>query len=478
MGYCYFSLILLGNMRFAGGNMLGLFLIASIFLYITVIENRERIKNNIVSAVLISSGIVSIYSILQYYGLAGEFSRFKGTAQLPYATLGNRNYVADYLMLCLPFIVSGIERKRKLNIVLIVPVLLTLFLCGSGRTIVAMIAVFFIMSYFRKGVLRYTYLTIVIMILLGGLLIINVRGQTVIKTHVMPRFLIWKVTKDIIKDKPLLGTGIGTFEYYYPEFQKKYFRSNTDSRYKKYAQSPQRANNSYLHLISEQGVLGLVILILFFIWWYKKTGDKNNRYFHTILSALGGVSASAIFGFPFHRPSIILAAAVMMGSVISPSKQPKTYRDKLLVPAGILLVLSLCSFRIVEQISWEMGRRALEKKDYDRALSYIGTAESVSLLPGKLYMLHGRALYGKKRYRQALDYFDRSFLTYRHSHLYLNRGLTYLRLNMPEKALDDLVSSADIIPDLSTVRRTIVSVSKKLGKTDIAARYENMIEKP
>ena len=75
------------------------------------------------------------------------------------------------------------------------------------------------------------------------------------------RLLIWTVTSNIIKDNPLLGVGQDRFKAHYMDYQADYFRNNPGSKYEQVADDNQYAFNEALLAWSENGLIGLILLL-------------------------------------------------------------------------------------------------------------------------------------------------------------------------------------------------------------------------
>jgi O-antigen ligase len=85
---------------------------------------------------------------------------------------------------------SGIEKFRRLRFYILFSVLIVVFFVGTAVTL-----------FYQK------------------------------KDSTNGRLLIWKVSSEMIKDKPVLGHGINTFQAKYMDYQSQYFENNRDSKY-------------------------------------------------------------------------------------------------------------------------------------------------------------------------------------------------------------------------------------------------------
>ncbi|MGA1868100.1 MAG: O-antigen ligase family protein [bacterium] len=102
----------------------------------------------------------------------------------------------------------------------------------------------------------------------------------------LDRALIWRYTSHLIKDFPLMGAGLGTYETVFQQYKPDTFTYRL-SRY-------DHAHNDYLELIAEVGLSGSIPLFLgsvYFLLLLLKKWAKSNNAFSKGMS-LGGIGAS------------------------------------------------------------------------------------------------------------------------------------------------------------------------------------------
>lgn len=114
------------------------------------------------------------------------------------------------------------------------------------------------------------------------------------------RPIYFKNTMELIKSFPLNGSGLGTYIYAYPMFEKKYQPGLLD-----------HAHNDYLELLAESGMVGGASLILFAFGaagYLFERWSKRHDYFvrGVVLGCLGGIVALLIHSltdFNLHIPA-------------------------------------------------------------------------------------------------------------------------------------------------------------------------------
>ena len=138
--------------------------------------------------------------------------------------------------------------------------------------------------------------------------------QLVQSVSVIRRITILKFTALMIKDHPLLGSGIGTYKYNTLRYQAEFFEQEQQNRSLYIIGFANKAHNEYMQIWAELGIIGLGIFIWLMIGYFtyglrfiKKT--KNEYKKGIIIGLMGAVVAvlvDGIFGFPLHLPATVI----------------------------------------------------------------------------------------------------------------------------------------------------------------------------
>jgi O-antigen ligase len=177
--------------------------------------------------------------------------------------------------------------------------------------------------------------------------------RTDIKSIPNHRPHIWRSTLEMIKQRPLLGTGVGTYALYYPEFRS----------YEVY-DTTYLAHNDPLQFWAELGILGPVLFYGFCIAGFMRTAralktpditPQDRTVIASLFCGLGALVIASHVGFPLFNPSILLMTGFMLsvwfvvsGRVLKESVQPCTLKD---VPPAVGKVLIALPFLM---IAWLM----------------------------------------------------------------------------------------------------------------------------
>jgi len=354
MAICALSLFW-SDSPFISLKELPLFL-AGPLLYFIVVNNvhNEKQISRIISAILIIGGLFGIYGIFQYNGI--DFAFWIGN----YA-----GYFAEYLIIPLPIAISlFFVCKNKIEKILLligvlamVGALLVTLTRGPylaiGISLIFMIGVF-IFSGGKRYIQKNKKLPILILIVIivavfivviptplnkSGTIISNIKERTSIARLSTDfafdrRIATWKFTGLMIKDRPLLGAGIGTFKYNTLRYQAKFFNQGENRSLYPHGVAA-KAHNEYLQLWAELGVIGLGmflwLIISYFNYGFKTLRKINNNYRQGIIIGLMGSIVAflvdAIFWFPMHQPANIVLFWLILGLTFSELREtPSIYK--------------------------------------------------------------------------------------------------------------------------------------------------------
>ncbi len=248
-----------------------------------------------------SAVIVSLYGILQYFGLdpiPRDDIRYNWGGRA-FSTIGNPNFLGSYLILMLPLpMISFIESKKILPLIgssIIYTCLLLTFTRSAiigFFIILVLIAVYIYKNKFlwKKAVLLvsvFSLITIVINFQSNGKLFsrvlsigsdakILIEKEEAYEKAGANRVYIWMRTLDLVKERPVVGYGLENLQL---PFVNKYSDEMTDLYGTVYLVD--RAHNEYLHIAVSSGIPSLVLYLIFILLCLKKGLTllrKDTRY--------------------------------------------------------------------------------------------------------------------------------------------------------------------------------------------------------
>ncbi len=228
----------------------------------------------------------SLYGMLEFFSGHRYILNLDMKISSVTGTFINRNYFAGYLLMVIPLSVgyffsreafqrsrfmgwrhwlSSLDGKTLLISFGIIVMILGLLFSASRMGIVSLLLSFSLMSFlFRKSRRgqRFSKTTVLIfgLALLWavwiGLDAVISRFFTLSESF-EERWMIWVNTFQIFKDFPLLGSGLGTFIHIFPMYRSFYIQGLVT-----------HAENDFLQLVSEVGLIGIGLLLFVFAFLF------------------------------------------------------------------------------------------------------------------------------------------------------------------------------------------------------------------
>ena len=269
------------------GYFINLSLLVLFFFAVVVSVNSEKKIIYLVYAIAVVVGISSIYSFFQFFGL--DFSPFvnpfgvRGLGTRVISFFGNPNEFAAVLVISLPLLLSGFFIKkgapRYLLGICILFAIAGLLLTNTRAALLGCsvsIVLFFVITHGRVDKKKYLWSlsTVVVLVVTGFFYSLGtgVEGSEL-------RYSWWQNTFKIVQDHPLFGTGVGSFNVYYPAYREE----STDFAFKIHGNDDrlEHVHNEFLEVLSDLGILGLLLFlgILFaFFYKYYVNWDPKKKY--------------------------------------------------------------------------------------------------------------------------------------------------------------------------------------------------------
>jgi O-antigen ligase len=163
------------------------------------------------------------------------------------------------------------------------------------------------------------------------------------------RLRLWQTALRMALDHPLLGVGTGRYAFFFPEYAGELARG--------FGPFWGTAHSLYLHLLAEQGVVGLASFVALFggLWWaaVRRLGEVEGTRAVALAGLLAALAGWLVYGlvqFTFRIPALVYLAALFGGAAVSlvPPAPPLLSRRAILV--GLAVTLALLGGRVVEAL--------------------------------------------------------------------------------------------------------------------------------
>ncbi len=301
-----------------------LFSILPLTFFIGVMTGRQDHFKILAKIAAVIFAILSLWAILQFFLLNAYF---QGQARHPLADPSSLGALFSLALFCtLGWILSDAPpRSRKFAVALA-----SLLVCGIISTVargpvfafIPGIVLFCVLLWPKIKEHRKPLLCVVLAaIAFYGVTLTGVQkrydlGQRLFGTVTLSgdisnnRVKIWSSTVDMIKDRPLLGTGIGTYHLYFPEYRSSNDESGTSM-----------AHNDPLQFWAELGVLGPLLFYAFVFSAamrnFRALKDKqmpaqDRVIIVSIFAALASMVTQSHVSFLHYNMSILLITGTLL----------------------------------------------------------------------------------------------------------------------------------------------------------------------
>ena len=335
------------------------FALIAFFFFLLKWRAVDKRKYTLVAVIMFVGIFESLYGMIEFFSGHEHILHVDASSLISSVsgTFINRNYFAGYLLMVIPPAIgyifyresfnenisvdwyrrlSSLDGKTYFLVFGVILMILGLLFSASRMGIISLLLSFTVVALlFRNPEKRQRFAKIPILIL--GLAVLW--GAWISLDAVISRFFaisevferrweIWANTLQIIKDFPLLGSGLGTFAQVFPAYRSFHVEGFVS-----------HAENDLLQLVSEVGVLGVALLMvtILFLFWTAFSGIRKlspedpRRYIG--IGGLVGILA-LIFHSMVERNIQVPANAFLFTFILAlvlkiSTKKPESFRDKL-----------------------------------------------------------------------------------------------------------------------------------------------------
>jgi len=486
------------------------------FLVINIVENENEF-DSFLKIFFITSFLVSMYTILHYYGLIPYLKEF-GPFVSP---IGQKNWTSNYIALIFFivfsfFLLEPIKKMKILYFFILSINYIALMICQSrgiwiSICVTLIIALYLIIKFSfskifkenKKWIILLLIIFIVITVIYSTDNPLNISAITVTERvistfdekdpSINTRLLIWNTTLNMIKEKPILGSGIGSFKMNYLNYQAEHLKDNP--YYAKYYSNAREAHNEYLQIGAELGIIGLgIFLLIFFIFFLmiikyfnqEKDGRKKIIVFGLSLGVICFLIHS-LFTFPLHVPALGSAFFIIVGLTIVyiknsdpsyPDKKIKRLKiinskSKIIIIAIVLFISCFLIFNFVinpyiAELAYFKGMKYTQENNYNRALRKFECAIEYDSNNGRILHALGSTYYNIGIYDKAEDNFKLAKKYSVDVKTFYNLGLVYFQTGLYDKAEDEFKYAIYLDPKFNKAYLKLAYLYAKQAEYDKA----------
>jgi len=448
-----------------------------IFFYINILVKNMKMIIFLLKTFFITTTIISIYAILQFYGVDPFLYNF-GTIT---STIGQKNLISNYISMFLPilllFFIFSEKHKLIYYIVLIINYTALMICQSRGIWISLSLATIIIgcLLSFKKQLLmsflknkKYLILTFITFIIITAIYstdnYINTQSISVPSRAISifdqkdpsinTRLLIWRTTFEMIKEKPFFGHAIGTFFLKYLPLQAKILNKNPHLL--EYITNPMDAHNEYLQLIAELGIFGFLIIFFIFIQIFKiifLSLHKNYLDKESIIFIVGLSTGliifliHSLFTFPVQNPATGSAFFILLAITLNLARPKHNVKNininfsfikndsfKKIILLILIIIIIIFNYSMVikpyiSEIYYYRGMSQFAKQSYLESIPLLELSTFYNDSNGRIHHALGAAYYNTGNYEQAILHMKKAEINFMDKKLYRNLGLYYYKTN-------------------------------------------------
>ena len=262
------------------------------------------------------------------------------------------------------------------------------------------------------------------------------------------RILIWRISMDMIAERPLWGWGLNGFDAHYMDFQANYFLRHPASKYVLLADNLTNPFNEFLLFAIRYGLAGLAALLLVLVILLKKIFMQSGMYHHVWVSICVTLCLWSLFSYPYRIPFVWLVTAYLASSALFPAMRPKKYAKPL--ATCILLVIILPTIRTY--LSFK------DKREWIQVQERASRGETEAMLPqyamlydrlkkdGSFLYNYGAELHFAGHYQKSLEVLKECTRQYNDYNVQMLLADDYQKLGFPQKAIEKYRYANRMVP--------------------------------
>ena len=229
-----------------------------------------------------------------------------------------------------------------------------------------------------------------IFIVIGILYSINVRSAN-------GRMLMWTVTWEMIKDKPIMGWKSNQFNAQYSNYQAKYFKKHPKSEFSDVAGTPNTPFNELIYITFKYGFIGLIVTVCIISCVFYPI-KKRFTYLILARSGLLCIIIFSLFSYAFDTKPIVIQMLFILACFHFHTKiknvNKYTFKFALLMITGALIFTPKLINHTTNLYQgykyWYDAEELYNYEIYDQANQYFARADSLLINNGLLLQMHAK----------------------------------------------------------------------------------------
>lgn len=310
-------------------------------------------------AICLTGVLEAFFALFQFFKIMPSFNSF-------YAYTGSFENPAVFAMLlsfCVPIAVYYAFRSHRKILWRMIAVGLYVFICFSesrsgllAATTASIIVLLLERDDIKNLFLDRRTLTVIIPISIAAIFLIYLFKAD----SANGRLLIWRVSFEMLKDKPLFGFGADGFLAHYMDYQADYLACHPTSPFMLLADNVNNPFNEFILILINYGVIGVLVLSGLIVLLFYRLNTLTNDGKSLLTGLTVALIIWSMFSYPYSMPFVWVLTLLILHVAFSPKNNRWKIRFSsaaviICIPA---MILAIHSFSI-EQKWKKVAQRSL-----------------------------------------------------------------------------------------------------------------------
>lgn len=319
--------------------------------------------------------IESIYAVLEFLIVDGDFRGISNNRNIS-------SFSILFKMIFLKYLIFKSKNLKESIIYRIIELLgiISIIILQSRLGIISLIGSYLVLLIFLKKN-RFSFIFSIIIISLSTYAFQNIDNEKRIQKNynilnlnsdesTNQRLSFYSNAYDLIKQKPIIGFGLGSWKY-----ESLKYRKITEGSFL----VPYYVHNDFLQITVETGIIGLIIYLIFLFQIFSSLKIKywGDPKFYFIIISLGIFLMNSFLNFPIHRSQEYIPFLILSAFILSTNQNTfhSKKKNSLSIYALIILTLTAVFFSYKEHDSlilqgvllsdYRNGKFSIDKKELD-----------------------------------------------------------------------------------------------------------------
>lgn len=304
------------------------------------------------------------------------------------------------------------------------------------------------------------------------------------------RLLIWNVSADLMNDFPIFGVGFDRFGTFYMDYQADYLSRIKERSVLALADNNSYAFNEILQFTIENGIIGLVFLVLLTLVIVRAKVEPANCYLKEIgLSLLFSLLVFGLFSYPNQilPIKIIGVLALALLGCLAPKEGRFAWKPATpLIKVTMLLVLGLSVWKVINYSvrlregfkNWKLAYNNYQNMKYSSSTLVFEKSFGIFEHQGEFLWNYGKALAMNGEHKRAITMLNRAKSFTNNSILELTLGDCYRAVKNYEQAEASYLRGFQMVPNRLYPQYLLAQLYEETGNREKAVRMaQGILEK-